>query len=353
MKKLKYIILFLVLFFPADLNALSSYVVMDSNTGRILGESNKDNEMLIASTTKIMTAIVALEHEEATSVLCAGKEILEVYGSMIYIDQNECMTLYDLLVGLMLRSGNDAAMVIATNILGYDKFINEMNNTALKLGMNNTHFSNPHGLDEKDENISTAYDLALLMRYALKNKLFMEIDSIKKYRVTTNVETHLWYNKNQLLTNYKYATGGKIGYTERAGHTFVSSASKAKEDLVVVTMKDSDRFNTHKNLYEEYFNKYDNYKILDKYNFVIDSDYYKDYHLYIHNDVYMMLNKSELKDVNLKIDLIKKKKVKNGEKVGTVKVYVKDKFILDESIYAINRETKEDSIKSKLFFWKK
>lgn len=342
MKKL--ILLTILILLPIKLNAVESYVVMDPSNGRVLASQNMNEEMLIASTTKVMTAIVALEHADTTSILCAGEEILKVYGSMIYLDEGECMPLYDLLVGLMLRSGNDAAMVIATRTLGYDAFIKEMNETASRIGMKHTIFQNPHGLDDDSRNTSTAYDMALLMSYATKNKTFMEITKIKKYTTTSTIETHLWYNKNKLLSTYKYATGGKIGYTTRSGHIFVSSASKAKEDLVVVSMKDENQFVTHKNLYEKYFKEYDKYKVLDKYTFTLKEDYYKNYHLYIKEDVELMLNKNELNKVDVKIDLIKKKNITNGSIVGTAKIYVDSKYVDEVNIYALTNTKKNLSI---------
>lgn len=347
-----FLTIFVVMFIPIKVFALESFVVMDPDSGRVLGSKSMNSEMLIASTTKIMTAIVALENMDTTSILCAGEEIKDVYGSMIYIDEGECMTLYDLLVGLMLRSGNDAAMVIATNTLGYKNFINLMNETASRIGMKNTRFENPHGLDDDSKNYSTAYDLALLMKYATKNKIFMEITGIKKYKLTSDREEHIWYNKNTLLTSYKYATSGKTGYTGRSGHLFVSSATKAHEDLIIVTMKDAGRFNTHKKLYEEYFDKYDRYKVLDKYTFVIKEDYYKKYHLYIKDDVYVMLSKDELNKVNVNIELIKKKNIKSGDIVGKAKIYVKDEFIEEANIYALSSSDKMDKVKRSLFFWK-
>lgn len=326
---------------------------MDSESLRVLGDKNMDKKMLIASTTKIMTAIVALENSETTKLICAGDEISKVYGSMIYVDKGECMTLYDYLVGLMLRSGNDAAMVIAENTLGYDKFIEKMNETASRIGMKNTIFTNPHGLDEETKNYSTAYDMALLMSYATKNKVFMELDSLSKYTVTTNVETHLWHNKNKLLNNYKFATGGKIGYTTSSGHIFASSASKGREDLVVVTMKDEDQFKNHEKFYEEYFENYHKYKVIDKYTFVIKEDYYKNYHLYVKEDVQVMLKDSELDKVSVDIELIKKKKVQDDEIVGKVNISVGGKFVQSVNIYALGQKSKFNKVKNWLFFWKK
>lgn len=343
----------MILLIPFKVSALESYVVMDYSSGRVLSSKNMDEKMLIASTTKIMTTIVALENASTTDVLCAGDEVLSVYGSMIYLDVGECMTLYDLLVGLNLRSGNDSAMVIAVNTLGYDNFIKQMNQLAYKLGMYNTKFSNPHGLDNESENISTAYDLALLMRYAMNNSVFRTITSLRKYNLTSSVEEHIWYNKNELLKNYKFAIGGKTGYTDKSGYMFVSSARNAKEELIVVTMKEKDRFNTHKKLYQEYFKKYDSYKVLDKSRFNVKSDYYKKYHLYINEDVSVMLRRDELDKVNVKVDLIKKKKVKDGEVIGKAKVYVNDEYISEVSVFISSINAKKSLFKSKLFFWKK
>ena len=343
---MKKILFLLFLLLPINLFALESYVVMDGESGRVLASSNKDEKMLIASTTKIMTTVVALENADTTNVVCAKDEIKSVYGSMIYLEENECMTLYDLLVGLMLRSGNDAAMVIATNTLGYDKFIDKMNETASRIGMKNTLFENPHGLDDESKNTSTAYDLALLMRYAMENKVFREITSTKKFTTSSSIKTHLWLNKNKLLSTYKYATGGKIGYTTKSGHIFVSSSSKASENLIVVTMKDEDQFNTHKNLYEKYYKTYDKYKVLDRYTFLLSEDYYKDYHLYIKEDVNIMLSKED--KIDIKFEIIKKKEVKSKDVVGYAKVYVNDEYITEAKIYALKNENKDISLKRRI-----
>ena len=196
---MKKIILFLLILIPLNIKASTeAYVVMDADCGRVLDSYNKDSKMLIASTTKIMTSIIAIENMELSVNIEVGDEINSVYGSMIYIKKGEVLTLESLLYGLMLRSGNDAAMVIAENTLGYDKFIEAMNNKAKELKMYNTTFENPHGLDDESRNYSTAYDMALLMRYAMKNPEFVRITSTKKYKLTTNMNTHIWYNKNEL-----------------------------------------------------------------------------------------------------------------------------------------------------------
>ena len=236
----------LVLIFLLCVNIVNaSIVVMDADSGRILYSKNKEEKKLIASTTKIMTSIIALEHAPLDMEIRIGKEVRTVNGSMIYVKEGEIFTLNDLLHGLMLQSGNDAAMTIATNVLGYDKFIKEMNLKAVKLGMNDTIFENPHGLNDDSKNYSTAKDMAILMKYAIKNKDFLSITSAKNYKV----DKYIWSNKNKLLKEYKYLISGKIGFTKASGQVFVSAARKDGKTLVVVSIDESDKFNLHKKLY--------------------------------------------------------------------------------------------------------
>lgn len=347
----KIIIFLLLLIFPSYVSA-SAYIVMDADSGRVLASLNMNERYLIASTTKIMTAIIAIENGRLSDVYTVKDEIKEVHGSMIYLNVNEKISLEDLLYGLMLQSGNDAAMVIAKNIKGYKKFINLMNKKALELGMYNTTFENPHGLDEDSKNYSTAYDLALLMKYAIKNKTFRKITQTKKYITSRNNVTYEWYNKNKLLGMYKYTTGGKIGYTTKSGHAFVSSATKGRENLIVVTLKEPNRFERHKALYKKYFENYDKYQILNRYTFSINSIFYDKYHLYIKNDFEMMLSDSEKKNLKLNVVLINNKRVKENKPVGYVEIFLKNKSIHKENIYAVSKKSKINKIKSWLFFWK-
>ena len=154
---------------------------MDLDSGRILYENNPNRKMLIASITKIMTAIVAIENGDLTKEITVGDEVLSMYGTNIYVEVGEKMKLRDLLYGLLLRSGNDASVVIAKAVGGSEeKFVELMNKKAKEIGMKNTIFRNPHGLDEETENYSTAYDMALLSRYAYKNKTYRNIVSTNK-----------------------------------------------------------------------------------------------------------------------------------------------------------------------------
>ena len=332
----------------ASTESATSYVLLDQDTNRVLLSKNKDKPMLIASITKIMTCIIALENKNISDLVVVDDSIKESYGSGIYISIGEEITLKDLLYGLMLRSGNDAAIMISTYVSGsVDSFVDMMNQKAKEIGMKNTIFHNPSGLDNNTiGNTSTAYDMALLTSYAMQNKTYREIVKTKKYTAKTNLKTYIWHNKNKLL-QYDYITGGKTGYTEKAKRTLVSTASKNNLNLVVVTIKDSDDWNTHKSLYEYAFDNYKSYNILNKKTFSIPKDKYYD-SLYIKNDVSIILNINETKNVISHIKLEKKKHYKNNEKVGTSYIYVGKKLVHKEDIYA-RKTNKKESIFKRIF----
>ena len=267
MKKLLLFLLCLFIFIPrtnASTATAYEYVLMDMDSGRVLQSKNMNTPKLIASITKIMTCILAIENANVDDIVKVDDSISKSYGSGIYISVGEEIKLIDLLYGLMLRSGNDAAIMISTYISGNEEeFVKLMNQKAKEIGMKNTIFYNSSGLDTATiGNLSTAYDMALLTRYAMQNDTYKNIVKTKKHTVKTNLKTYIWHNKNKLLST-EYITGGKTGYTERAKRTLVSTASKDNLNLIVVTIKDSDDWNTHKSLYEEAFNNYKSYLILN------------------------------------------------------------------------------------------
>lgn len=346
MKKILTIILIIIISIT-KINA--SIVVMDADSARVLYSKDENKKMLIASTTKIMTALIALENSNIKNQFIVGNEIDKVNGSMIYINKNEKISLEDLLYGLMLQSGNDAAEVIAKNIYGHDKFVELMNIKASILKMYNTSFENPHGLNDSTKNYSSAYDLSLLMKYALKNKMFLKITNTKKYKTTTSDDTYIWHNKNKLLTTYKPLTSGKIGYTKASGQVYVSSASKGNKNLIISSIKEGDKFNLHKSLYEKYFSEYEKYQILNSYTFNVKDNKHKDYYLYIKNDFNMLLKKDELTKVNIKIKI--NENIIN-DIAGRVEIYLNNDLIHNETLYAININEKKNMIKRILLFWK-
>lgn len=322
------------MFFNIQVKAYSAAVVMDADSGRILYSRDENSKYLIASTTKIMTALVVLNHVDIKEEIVVGDEISEAYGSSIYLKPKEKMTVKDLLYGLMLRSGNDAAIVLAKHTAGsIEGFAKLMNDTALMIGMHDTNFSNPHGLDEKTENKSTVHDMALLMIEAMKNEEFKKITKATKYTAKSNFGTYEWYNKNKLLIDYKYATGGKIGYTTRASHTFVSSATKEDKNLVIATFVDGDRFGTHKALYEKYFDLYKKYILIDKNNLRIK--YKKGYKVFTTSSFSMLLKDDEKNKVKREVELYQNlKEVQGAQVIGTMSITLDGITYKKVNIYA-------------------
>lgn len=328
---MKKILIIMLLFLC--INVKASIVVMDGDSGRILYGKNEDERKLIASTTKIMTAIIALENSNIKTNLIVGDEVLKVNGSMIYSKPGEKYTIEDLLYGLMLRSGNDAAMTIAYNIFGYNRFIQEMNTKAMILGMTNTTYENPHGLNDDTYNYSTAKDLSKLMKYAIQNEQFLKITRTNKY--------NNWYNKNELLNNYKYLISGKTGYTKKSGQVYVSAATKNNKTLIISTIDENNKYELHKQLYEKYFNDYKKYKVLNQYTFSFKEKTNEKIHYYIRKDFDMLIKENELNDLKIKVDT----------QNYAIKIFIKDKLIHSQRLYKIEYKNKVNIIKQILSFF--
>jgi D-alanyl-D-alanine carboxypeptidase len=355
---MKKIVLLLLLLLPISVGAIEtsarSAILMDMDSNRILYEKNIHEKRSVASISKIMTAVVAIESGKLDDKVIIGDEIKKAYGSGIYIQVGEEMTLRDLLYGLMLRSGNDAALAIANYVGGsVDNFVVMMNSKAKDLKMTNTTFNNPSGLDQEEGNYSTAYDMALLASYAMKLDDYKIITGTKKYTLSTNKNTYSWINKNKLLSLYKYTTGGKTGFTEIAKRTLVSTATKDNTNLVVVTLNDGNDWQDHQNLFEYGFNNYTNLKLLEKgYINIYNDNYYKDYKLYIKSDYYYLLNNSEQDNLIFKYKLEKKRNINNDDEIGTINVYLGDKKIHEEKIYVkIIKKEEKKSFLDKLKEW--
>lgn len=338
MRKLAVVITCVCFLFPLTVTALNvsseCFILMDQDSNRIIDSKNMHQSKLIASVTKIMTAIITIESGQLDDIVTVDDTVLKSYGSNIYIEIGEQMSLRDLTYGLMLKSGNDAAMMIAKYVATSEtEFINLMNKKAKQLGMNNTLFKNPHGLDEETENYSTAYDIALLTIYAMKNEEYRKIVSTKKKIVQTNYKTYEWINKNQLLFSNKYITGGKNGYTEKANRTLVTTASKDNLNLVVVTLNDNNQWVTHQNAYDYAFTTYKNYKILSHKNFkVVDDYFYKD-KLFIKSNLYYPLAEEETNKVTTKAKIVKLTGYKHNDIVGSIEVFLDNKKIHSQYIY--------------------
>jgi len=346
---MKKIIVAVLAFFILPLNILaisaSKAVVMDLNSGRVLYDLNKDKPQLIASITKIMTTLVTIMYSDLDKMVVADEDILKAYGSSVYLSVGEEIKLKDLLYGLMLRSGNDAAVAIANTVAGsMENFVYLMNEYASTIGMKNTKFVNAHGLDNDGVgNTSTAYDMALLTKVAMQNEIFKDIFGSRTYKAESNLKKYVWEGKNKLYGMYKYTTGGKTGYTNAARRTLVTTASRDNKNLVIVTLNDPNDFNDHKNLYETYFDKYESILALDKNNFKVDDNYYKNIEFYIKEDYYALVTNEEKKNLKIELTIYKYEEVYDGIKIGEAKVKLNDTILGTKSIYAkkINDEKSE------------
>lgn len=237
---------------PAGAISAQKAIVMDGQTGRVLYEKNADSRSLVASCTKIMTALIVCERCNVLDRMRIPKEAVGIEGSSMYLKSGEIITIQELLYGLMLHSGNDAAVALAIYCGGtVEGFAELMNDKARNLGLTGTHFTNPHGLDAPGH-YSTAKDLAILASYAMKNPLFAQTVSTKQVTVGSRYLT----NHNKLLWQVEGADGVKTGYTKAAGRILVSSAVQQGRRLVCVTIDDGKDWEDHKALYTQYFARY-------------------------------------------------------------------------------------------------
>ena len=239
------------LFLPVRARGLSAEkaVLLDAVTGRVLYEKSGDSRSLIASTTKIMTALIVCEQCNVLDRMRIPKEAVGIEGSSMYLKEGEVLTLQELLYGLMLHSGNDAATALAIYCGGtVEGFAELMNDKARLLGLSNTHFVNPHGLDAP-EHYSTAADLAKLSAYAMKNPIFAMTVAAKSVRTGDRYLT----NHNKLLWRVDGANGVKTGYTKAAGRILVSGANRQGRQLIAVTINAPDDWNDHIALLEKGF----------------------------------------------------------------------------------------------------
>lgn len=248
----------------------ASYCVIDSVTGRVLYENNAYTKRGMASTTKIMTALVALEKGKPDDVATVSNKASRTEGSSLYLKAGEKMTISDLVYGLMLNSGNDAAVVLAEHIGGdTDAFAEMMNAMAREIGANATHFKNPNGLHD-DDHYTTAYDLALITRRAMQNETFRKIASTKKYTVET-VDTKrkiFLSNHNKLLSQLGGCDGVKTGFTKDTGRCLVSSVTRDGWQAICVTLNAGDDWNDHTGLMNKVFSEYKNRRVVAKGQFI-------------------------------------------------------------------------------------
>lgn len=243
-----------------------SAVLIEADSGNIIYAKDENTRRGMASTTKIMTAIVAIENMPLDTVVTVPAQAAGVEGSSVYLKAGEKITLEALLYALMLQSANDAAETIAYAVGGsIEGFADMMNAKAAELGLKDTHFENPHGLDG-EEHYTTAYELALIAAYALKNRTFADIVSTEKKMIPANGEipARFLVNHNRLLRTFDDVIGVKTGFTKRCGRTLVSAARRDGVTLVCVTLDDGNDWQDHRAMLDYGFELYENVSLAEK-----------------------------------------------------------------------------------------
>lgn len=317
--------------------------VIEKESGRVLYSKNKDQKLPMASTTKVATAITAIENcDNLDEMIVVNERSVGVEGTSIYLRKDEEIKVIDLLYGLMLRSGNDSATALAYHIGGrVDDFAKMMNETAKKAGANNSNFVNSHGLDDPNH-YTTAYDLAKITAYALNNPIFAKIVSTKNYVIeeTNKSEKKYLTNKNRLLSSLEGCCGVKTGFTSKAGRCLVSASKRDDCTIVCVVLNCAPMFEESSALINSAFDEFEFKEIIDKekeiYNEYILSEKEGKLYLYTDEDFCYPLRSDEFKDVkiNYSVDL---KDAKSGDEVGKIDIFFKNDLIKSLKLYTMNK----------------
>ncbi len=320
----------------------SAEIVMEINSNRILYENNSNDKKYMASTTKILTAIVVIENCNLDDIVTITEKTVGVEGSSIYLEAGEKLSVKHLLYGLMLRSGNDCAKTLAVHCSGsVEEFAKLMNVTANKIGAYNSNFVNPHGLHD-DNHYTTAYDLALISCYAMKNSTFREIVGTKSIKIpfTTQSFDRYLVNKNKMLKDFNGSTGVKTGYTKRAGRCLVSSCVRDGMELICVVLNCPPMYERSKTLLNTSFSSYKLYKLIESDNildFIDISNFNEKCGVCVKDDIVLPLTENEFENVKIVYEYPKKilKPIKKDKEIGLVKIYSKNLLIFEQKIYTI------------------
>ena len=356
-KKLISLIIYLSLL-PQTVSAFhisgEASIIICADTNQVIYGENIHEKLGMASTTKIMTAIIALEQKNTSDIITISQNASRQEGSSIYLKPDDKVTLLDLLYGLMLNSGNDAAMAIAEYVSGNpDEFTLLMNEKAAELGMKNTHFENPSGLPDNDH-YSSAYDMAILMSYAMKNAEFRRITNTKEHQINTGDSVTYLRNHNKLLWQYPYAIGGKTGFTKASGRCFVSSAEKDGVTLVAVTLNAPNDWNDHEQLLDFGFEKAKPTKILSK-NDILCSKKISDMrvNLLSEQDFYIPLKDEKKHCVTCKVRLKKSidEEIKYGTILGIGEIYVGDYHVANINLISGQNVSKMNGVRFSRTLW--
>ena len=320
----------------------NSAILIEASTGRVLFEQNAYEKRPMASTTKVMTAILALENCDLDETVVVSENASGVGGSSIWLSVGEHMPISDMLFGLMLSSGNDAAIAIAEHVAdSVEEFVAMMNAKAQEIGAYNTHFVNPNGLPA-DDHYTTAYDLAMICAYAMSNEYFCEI--VKTQYKTLPWEGHEWdrvcKNKNKLLWNYEGGNGIKTGYTDAAGKCLCAAAKRDGMQLIAVVLDAPDMFNDCTRLLDYGFENYASRTLMSSGEFVgdinVNHGMEDGFSVYTDKDVAYPLTDEEYARVQKKvyIETTVEAPVAKGQLVGTIDIWLDGKRVYSSNLTA-------------------
>lgn len=315
---------------PAEISAQSA-ALLCADTGEFLYEKNADSHMLIASTTKIMTAIVVIECCDLDEEVLIDTEWCNIEGSSMYLEAGKTYTVLELLTGMMITSGNDAATALACYVSGSEtEFAQLMNSKAQELGLHNTSFENPHGLDGEMQ-YSSARDMAVLAAYCMEDEVFSEIVSKK----TADIGEITFVNHNKLLWNCEGCIGVKTGYTIAAGRTLVSCCERNGMRLICVTLSAPDDWNDHMKLYDW---AYSAYKLASFRKEAFDvqipavsgiNDFAT---VSVENDIIFLTDSNTAVSVELELPRFLFAGGLQGEKIGIIRVYSNGELAAEENL---------------------
>lgn len=340
----------------AQSTSAKAMCVMEKTSKRVLYSKNSQAKLPMASTTKIMTAITAIENcDDLDKPFEISPKSVGISGTSLYLRKGEIMTTRDLLYGLMLVSGNDASVAIGEHISGSaKKFVALMNETAKKIGAKDSHFDNTHGLDSPTHR-TTAQDLALITSYALENETFKEIVSTKNIKITSQVgKTRYLKNKNKLLNNMEGCCGVKTGFTDDAGRCLVSACEREQMTLVCVVLNCGPMFEESKALLEQGFNEYKLVDLTSGYDFErnikVTGGKQERVKIGTKEKFYYPLRKDELDKVDYVYNIQEAidAPVDKDEVIGEIKIFIDNNLIFSEKV--VTMETiRRNSIWTKIY----
>lgn len=327
-------------------NAYSSgraMCVIEKDSKRILYAKNENEKLPMASTTKVMTAITVIQNcDNLDELIKINDKAVGVEGSSIYLRNDEIISVKDLLYGLMLRSGNDSATALAYHVGGdIPGFADKMNDLASVIGVKNTHFTNPHGLDHPDH-YTTAYDLSIITAYALNNPIFKEIVSTKQHTVpaTNKSEKRYFTNKNKLLSTLSGCCGVKTGFTKKSGRCLVSACQRDNMTTICVVLNCGPMFEESAELLNNSFIDYENYKIIDKnqeiYNEYIIDDKNGKLYLYTDQDFIYPIKNNEFEKIKIEYN-VQLDNAEIGDNVGEIKIYFDKHLLKTLKLFTMNK----------------